>query len=684
VLTKLGERLPVTIQLIPGNFSISPEHVVFTDNQDTVHLVSPAGAVQRARAQGLYQMGRASLSPDGARVAVQASEDPRVPPGSLNIYVVELASGQWRRISALPVNEESPRWFPRSNRIAYSSFDPDAGLDLHIYDWVQQREVQVIRGAGGISVAISPDERMLFEPSLVRLYNLASGQMTADLRPAVIAALTRAGYEMDTRYPGQANRGTAMLDATFSPDGTAIVFDSAVKRGDRYGNIIAQISTQGADFRVLQDMLPVNPAFSNLNNYSQVNPVWLAPPQTASPPSGSFSTPRPVSTKLDCRPHSFPQRTQGSLAVDPTNDQGVYIGVEQEGYFRTTDGGQTWQRITSGIKAWERLEGPGLCYEEFYETIIDPRNPNRICIAMAGGPGTLRTPSSAGNNGVYCSRDGGSTWTQMATPTMNTAVYALAADPANFDVMYAGVNGGPCSNGPPVCPAGTYFNTTGAIYKTTDGGQTWTELNALYVEDLRVVMLHVDAQNPNIVLAGTFSKLPNSQSGPGNFGGLPQLGVLRSTDGGRTWTASTSGMTSDPREQALLAMKASPRNGNRVYVTASSNRSYWSDDGGRTFHNAARMATLAFDPHDASALHMLGCNGESIMESRDGGATWTVKSRTPGFVSIERGMPTDIEWSRTNPNTVFLAGPYAMLYKSTDGGATWTQILSADRLPPQP
>ena len=670
---------------------MSAERVVFTDNQDTVRIAAPNGSLQRVRAPGLYQMGRASLSPDGARVAVQASEDPRVPPGSLNIYVVELANGQWRRISNLPVNEESPRWFPQSNKLAYSSFDPASGIDLHIYDWSQQREVQVARNAGGISVAISPDERTLFEPGLMRLYSLTSTQMMIDLRPAVIAAIVRAGYEIDTRYPGQANRGTAMLDATFSPDGAFIIFDSAVKRGDQYGNIIAQMTTQGSDFRVLQDMIPVNPAFSNLNNYSQLNPIWLLPAQSVATPAqppqttqGASSTPRPGSIKLDCRPHSFPQRTQGSLAVDPTNDQRLYIGVEQEGYFRSTDGGQTWQRITNGIKAWERLEGPGVCYEEFYDTIIDPRNPNRICMAMAGGPGTIRTSSSAGNNGVYCSRDGGTTWAQMVTQTMNTAVYALAADPTNFDIMYAGVNGGPCSNGPPICPAGTYFNTTGAIYKTTDGGVTWTELNALYVEDLRVNMLHVDEQNPNIVLAGTFSKLPNTQSGAGNFGNLAQIGLLRSTDGGRTWTASTSGMTSDPREQALLAMKAAPRNGNRVYVTASSNRSYWSDDGGRTFHNATRMTTFAFDPQDATGLHMLGCNGASIMESRDGGATWTVKSPTPGFVAFERGVPTDIEWSRTNPNTVFLSANSATLYKSMDAGATWTQILSADRLPPQP
>ncbi len=216
------------------------------------------------------------------------------------------------------------------------------------------------------------------------------------------------------------------------------------------------------------------------------------PAPTPQPAQSAFSTQRPRRLALDCRPHSFPQRTQASLAVDPTDDRKLYICVEQEGFFKSTDGGTTWQRASNGIKAWERLEGPGLCYEEFYSTIIDPRDPNRICMSMAGGPGTIRTPSSAGNNGVYCSRDAGDTWTQMIT-----------------------------------------------------------------------------------------------------------------------------------------------------------------------------------------------CGGEFIKESRDGGRTWTERSRTPGFVAWDRGVPTDIEWSRTDPSTVFLAGPYATVYKSTDGGATWTQILSSDRLPRQ-
>ncbi len=394
---------------------------------------------------------------------------------------------------------------------------------------------------------------------------------------------------------------------------------------------------------------------------------------------GSAGSPSAGLPTLDCRPHSFPQRTQYSLAVDPTDDRKLYVGVEQEGFFKSVDGGETWQRATTGIRAWQRSDGSGRpCYEEFYSTVIDPRNPRRICISMAGSPGNLTVPSSAGNNGVYCSTDGAKTWKQRVTRTMNTAVYALVANPSNFNVLYAGVNGGPCSNPPPVCAPSTYFNTKGAIYKTGNGGKTWTELDALYVRDLRVTGIRVGQKNPRVILASTFSKL--AVGGPGNFE-TKQIGLLRSTDGGATWTSSTQGMSADPREQALLTLDVAPQNPSHVYVTASSARSYWSDDGGATFHSAERMAAFAFDPHDPSGLHLLACAGEFVKESRDGGKTWTTISRTPGFVSVEKGLPTRVEWSRTNPRTVYLAGPYATVFRSTDGGVTWTQILSADKLP---
>jgi photosystem II stability/assembly factor-like uncharacterized protein len=144
---------------------------------------------------------------------------------------------------------------------------------------------------------------------------------------------------------------------------------------------------------------------------------------------------------------------------------------------------------------------------------------------MAGGPGMVAQPTSAGNNGVYCSDDGAKTWEQRVGPTMNVAVYTLAADPRDFSTMYAGVNGGPCSNPPPVCAPETYFNSTGAIYKTTNSGKTWTfrgEIPSFPESPESSVWVPTDIewskQDPNLVyLAGPYAR------------------VLKSTDRGANW-----------------------------------------------------------------------------------------------------------------------------------------------------
>lgn len=123
---------------------------------------------------------------------------------------------------------------------------------------------------------------------------------------------------------------------------------------------------------------------------------------------------------VDCTPHSYPQRTDQSLAVDPFDDRIVYVGVEGEGYFKTVNDGASWTRIVTGVRSFDK-RGGGQCYSEFFDTVVDPRNPEHVCFAMAGSPGTLEMMQSA-NQGVYCSDDGGARWEQRVGPTMNTAI----------------------------------------------------------------------------------------------------------------------------------------------------------------------------------------------------------------------------------------------------------------------
>ena len=123
-------------------------------------------------------------------------------------------------------------------------------------------------------MAVSPDGTLIFNPVLARLYDVNTGEVVVDLKDKVLTALKDNGYTPDTRFHGQANLGTFPMDADFSPDGNHIVFDGAVEKNGKFGLIIFSMTTTGGNITPLTDIIEVNPAFSNNNNYSQLNPNW--------------------------------------------------------------------------------------------------------------------------------------------------------------------------------------------------------------------------------------------------------------------------------------------------------------------------------------------------------------------------------------------------------------------------
>ena len=269
---KVEEPVSRRISSFSNGFDIRPDAFVFV-GRDTVNLINPGGGERQISVEGILEMNRPSFSPDGKRVAVQA-RDTLLGPEDLNIYIVDLENGEAERISFLGVNEESPEWFPNDNRIAYSSFSPDEGIEIHIYDVDAGHELSSF-GDGAIHLAISPDGTLILNPQLVRLYDVATGSVVSDLKDKVMSGLDDLGYQPDTRFPGQANRGTFPLDADFSPDGGHIVFDGAVERGGSYGMVISQMTTTGDEITPLTGMIDLDPTVSNNHNYSQLNPSWL-------------------------------------------------------------------------------------------------------------------------------------------------------------------------------------------------------------------------------------------------------------------------------------------------------------------------------------------------------------------------------------------------------------------------
>ncbi len=269
-----------SVRLAPVDFDIRPDKLVYADN-DTLMLVAPDGKETAVKVKGLYQMARPSFSPDGSMVAVQATDKPQAPeqaadPKKLGIYLITLGSGSVRLISnpdsGLPA--ESPVWFHTANKVAYSTFSSETGVDIHIYDVDARQEAMVIEDAGWLHLAITPDDKHVLNVATLKLYDLVSGELVGDLKQKAESALQKAGYNAETKTVGDLG-SSFPLDGGFSPDGTSIVFDGAVEKDGKHGSITAKMKRDGTGFEVLTDLHEINSDFSNGNNFSQVNVTWL-------------------------------------------------------------------------------------------------------------------------------------------------------------------------------------------------------------------------------------------------------------------------------------------------------------------------------------------------------------------------------------------------------------------------
>ncbi len=390
---------------------------------------------------------------------------------------------------------------------------------------------------------------------------------------------------------------------------------------------------------------------------------------------------------VDCSPHSYPQRTNQSLAIDPFNDRSVYVGIEGEGYFKTLDDGATWARVVNGVRAFDKIGG-GKCYSEFFDTVIDLRNPNHVCFAMAGSPGTVEFLQSA-HQGIYCSDDGGAQWEQRIGATMNTAIYALAFDPGDGQIIYAGSNANPSSF--PGADPTRLFNTIGVVHKSTDGGRTWAELPTGLVRGTRVTGIHVDPGNASVVYASTFGLL----SGGGSNYLDTQFGVLKSVNGGATWVSMKSGLGAEVKNQAIFRLDLSPRDPSRLIISISDTSYFLSRDKAASFSRptapTSQTGVMRFDPTDATGTRIVGLSptGTQVVESRDGGNSWRQVGVLPaetlnnGDPSRPTGVrPSDLEISRQDARIMYLSGSHGSVYRSGDGGASWVKVLSGTSLPP--
>ncbi len=306
-----------------------------------------------------------------------------------------------------------------------------------------------------------------------------------------------------------------------------------------------------------------------------------------------------------------PTSSIGDVTIHQANPNLVWVGTGEpqnrqsspwgNGVYKSTDGGKTWSHM--GLEETKHIA----------RILVHPRNPDIVYVAAVGdlwGPNQER--------GVFRSRDAGESWEKVLYIDERTGAIDLAMDPADpatvLAAMYQrqrtgwGFNGGGPGSG---------------LYRTTDGGDEWTELTEGLPEgDKGRIGIDIHRGDGNLVYA--LVEADARRPGPRNrgpTGGGRKGGLFRSDDRGTTWTKVSD---TNPRPMYYSQVRIDPSDPDRIYVLGT--QLSVSDDGGRTFRNDGATQihvdhhALWIDPADSDHL-ILGSDG-GVAASWDGGGHW--------------------------------------------------------------
>lgn len=295
---------------------------------------------------------------------------------------------------------------------------------------------------------------------------------------------------------------------------------------------------------------------------------------------------------------------------------------------------QYWDAVDDGgISRYSWVErGPSNIGGRTRTLLIHPTVTSRMWAGSVGG-------------GIWRSDNSGVSWYPLDDWMGNLAIGCLAMDPANSSVMYAGTGEG----------YGNFDAISGeGIWKSTNGGSSWTRL-ASTVFFAAINQIVVSPTDSNRIFAATTN------------------GILRSLDGGSTWTTVRSGN--------CLQLVVNPNNANNyvAHVYDGLHRVVRTTNNGDTWSNATTGLTsttgrveLHFSTSFGNRIYASVAAGTGqIWRSDDAGATWTQRAAT-GLSGAQLWYNNALWIDPTNSNIVIVG--YQHMFRSTDGGATFTTI----------
>jgi len=345
----------------------------------------------------------------------------------------------------------------------------------------------------------------------------------------------------------------------------------------------------------------------------------------------------------------------GSIAVSESNPNVVYAGTGSaairsnviigRGVYKSADAGKTWRfmglRNAGQIGAVE----------------VHPSNPDIAWVAALGSP---YGPND--ERGVFKTTDGGKTWKKTLFVNAETGGRVVAMNFSNPNELYAGMYRG-FRKGWDIISGGPA--TEGGIYKSTDGGETWTKLSAGLPQNLvGKIDISIARSNPRIVYAMV--------EAPGEEGGL-----YRTTDAGATWTLVSNDQRLRARPFYFHYVDVNPKNENEVWVNEL--RLHKSTDGGKTFTQVAvphgDNHGIWFNPDNPDVA--VQCNDGGANVTIDGGKSWSTILNQPTaelyMVAVDDQFPYRLYGPQQDNSTVVVPSlpPHAFGYDHP--AQAWTQ-----------
>jgi photosystem II stability/assembly factor-like uncharacterized protein len=351
-----------------------------------------------------------------------------------------------------------------------------------------------------------------------------------------------------------------------------------------------------------------------------------------------------------------PSLTTGRISdveVDPRNPSVWYVAASSGNLWKTENRGNTWTPIFETYGSFSLG-----CVK------VDPKNPD---VVWLGTGENNNQRSVAFGDGVYKSTDGGKTWTRMGLEDAEH-IQNIVIDPRDSNVVYVTAIG-------PLWSAGGHRG----LYKTTDGGKTWNAILTIS-PDTGVTDMVMDPKRPDVIYAAAYQR----RRAVGQLiGGGPESGIYKTTNGGKTWTKLTKGLPTV--DMGRIGLGINWRNPNTVYALIAAQRGqggfFRSDDGGATW---TRIGRVVGGPGRGAGVGGRGqpqtppapCSPIGVAPpAAPAEAPATGRGGQPNDDCYRGGDPGyyhEIFVDAHDPETIW--SPQTQMYRSTDGGKTWSVV----------